>query len=328
MRPQEQRPGSPESPSPSEPGLLPKEPFPLVTGPTVGAASRCQEWGREAGSGGRKGGWQFGSYVRTQAHGSPPPSSGTGPVLKAHRGPRLVSLPPLTLLPQFPKPLLTFPQHKSTRSLPCFKPFRGSPEPGTQSLPIPELPPTSPLGLLDLHPSSLPGASLSLECPASQLPLRLLPLPASPSLLSKSDPDFRAQGYGCPHLQGVFGLGCPTVPVAMGPSLPSREPLSIRALPISPEPAWRRSGPSGSGSPLSQVCLAWHHTGICWTRCPADLPWSLTCSCLLIPVRTLSGSFSPWPSGPIALNVQRPQLLRGGLGTGVCSCHSIQHLKD
>lgn len=139
------KPGSrgctPVYPRTSKSGVLPEEPFLLAEGFKWGCGMRLEGLPRslEADSGGKSGSlWLglMGGYTGrdlgpTQL--SRPPSSQTRVALKALRGTQLVPLPPLLL--QLPKPFLTFPKHKSARSLPCCKPSMAPHSPQAKAKP-------------------------------------------------------------------------------------------------------------------------------------------------------------------------------------------------
>lgn len=74
------------------------------------------------------------------------------------------------------------------------------------------------------------------------------------------------------HLSAQEALG--TVPMVMGPSSLAWEPLSLCPLPVAPEPAWRRTEPSVSGSPAALAGLAASYADVCWTGFPADSTWA------------------------------------------------------
>lgn len=128
-------------PRTSKSGVLPEEPFLLAEGFKWGCGMRLEGLPRslEADFGGKSGSlWLglMGGYTGrdlgpTQL--SRPPSSQTRVALKALRGTQLVPLPPLLL--QLPKPFLTFPKHKSARSLPCCKPSMAPHSPQAKAKP-------------------------------------------------------------------------------------------------------------------------------------------------------------------------------------------------
>lgn len=132
-------------------------------------------------------------------------------------------------------------------------------------------------------------ASLTCTHAAPRAPLWLLlsqpPHLSSPNLTWISRP----RGYGCPHLQGIFGLCCPMFlwqwAFLTGPGVSVHRP---RAHP--PRASLVEEGTVRLRVPVA--ILAGPHTGICWPPCPVDSTLTPPQTCL----SSLSGQQSAPPA--------------------------------
>lgn len=173
------------------------------------------------------------------------------------------------------------------------------------------------LSVLQPPPSHPHPAALAAAHAASPLLLRLLPFPASTSLLSKPDLDFRTRRRGRRRLRGVLGLCCATsaqralgtVPVVTGPSLLGWEPLSFCP---SPSPQSQPGGVTiGVRAAVTWAGLTERHAGVC-RLVLLPPPWPLPHTCLPTPVGPPL-ALSPVPRvsrgpGPHSLQVRPTQL--------------------
>lgn len=155
-----------------------------------------------------------------------------------------------------------------------------------------------------------PRGSFRLTCThssggASESHILLLrPLSASPFLVPTSDLGSGPRGAGA-LLLSEGPLDCAALPVGSGArgTAPSYWPgsLSTGRLPVTPEPAWRRSKPSGSGRlypPRTGLCASPGHLSGSLTRPPECPEAQLLCRGAASRLRKPRPSLSPGPTLP------------------------------